>query len=299
MSLTFSCPFLLNTALIIALTCLLPSQAWADLMPPKNYKCDKKSHKDEALDLSGAKLTFQDGFLTRSVTSPEGQGPWYSPVHGGFGEAKFLPPDGPISPFDFRSGYLFINMFKKKGRWYSGIMQSVNKQGRGFAQTYGYFEMKAMFRNGYALWPAFWLKAAKEYTDRTITRPEIDVIEAYSGKDGGGYHTSVHLWPTKKPKEGQLKEKWNTGCYRRYLPTLFDGVFHTYGAEISPEWVIFYYDRKEVGRVPTLPEFKQPLYMLVDLARYKSKEPTDNSTHGQIIVDYIKVWQRPEWRQAK
>jgi hypothetical protein len=274
---------------------LLSTQSFADQVPAA-YSCDKTSHAGNVINLKGARVTFDDEFLEPSVTPPEGRGPWYAPMHGGFGEAKFLRPDDAASPFIFGQGKLTIRMFKKyDGKWVSGIMQTVNAKKQGFAQKYGYFEMKAKFPKGNDVWPAFWLKASDEVINERMTRPEIDVIEAYGGPDARGYHANVHLWPAKIREEGDLEKHWGAGCYKRLSESLFDGQFHSYGAEIGPEFAIFYYDRKEIGRVPTLPEFRQPLFMLVDLARYKARLPRLDDEPADLVVDYVRAWQRPEW----
>ncbi len=41
---------------------------------------------------------------------------------------------------------------------------------------------------------------------------------------------------------------------------------HTYGAEVTPDWIIIYFDRHELERIKTPPEFKTPMYMVADLA---------------------------------
>ncbi len=263
-----------------------------------DYACDK-SRTGRPLDLSGARVTFEDEFLRPSITPPEGKGPWYAPMHGGFGGAKFLRPDEPFSPFFYSGGYLKIRMSKRNGRWYSGLMQSVNAKGQGFTQSYGYFEMRALFPKGQSNWPAFWLKTVNQYTAPSETRVEIDVIEAYGGNDLHGYHGAVHLWPAaeKHRKPDALQKHWSEGCYRRIPGGLFDGQFHTYGAEITPELVIMYFDRKEVFRFRTLPEFKKPVFMLVDLA-YSKAETRTSDAPSDMLVDYVRVWQRPEWKAA-
>jgi hypothetical protein len=75
---------------------------------------------------------------------------------------------------------------------------------------------------------------------------------------------------------------------------MFDGEWHLYGGEVGPEWMTMYYERREVGRFPTLAEFRHPLFILADLA-LNGKEPRATDDHADMPIDYIRVWQRTEW----
>lgn len=256
-------------------------------------RCDE-SRAGRPLNLRGAVLTFADEFDRPSITGPEGDGPWYAPIHGGFGKAKFLPPHPTDGPFIFDDGALTIRLAKRGGRWTSGIFQSVNAKGEGFAQRYGYFEMRAKFPKGDGTWPGFWLKTVNQFTDRSRTRAEIDIIEAYGANDWSGYHATVHLWPAHSPRPDQLQKHWWKGCYERVDGDMFDGDWHLYGGEIGPEWVTIYYERREVGRFPTLAEFRHPLFILANLALH-GEDPRTTDEPADMQIDYIRVWQRPEW----
>jgi beta-glucanase (GH16 family) len=256
-------------------------------------RCDK-SRAGRRLDLTGAVLTFADEFDHPSITGPEGDGPWFAPIHGGFGLAKFLPPHPQDGPFYFSDGALTIRLAKRHGRWTSGIIQSVNKEGNGFAQRFGYFELRAKFPKGKGTWPGFWLKTVNQFTDTSQTRAEIDIIEAYGGNDWSGYHATVHLWPARRLRPEQLQKHWKQGCYERVDGDMFDGEWHLYGGEIGPEWVTIYYERREVGRFPTLEEFRHPLFILADLALHPV-DPRTTDEPADMQIDYIRAWQRPQW----
>jgi len=284
--------------LLIAGSLLISGMATEPVFATESAAVDRQSYRCEKLDggqldLSGARVTFEDTFEKHSITPADGSGPWYASVHGGFGGAKFLPPGGPgKGPFLFEDGHLVIRMEKIDGKWYSGIIQSVNKAGQGFSQQYGYFEMRAKFPAGLSNWPAFWLKTVNEYTDKTQPRGEIDVIEAYGGGGKNGYHASVHVWPPNiRNSETADMKHWGASCIQRIDSGLFDGEFHTYGADISPDWIQIYFDRKLIARFPMLPEFKKPLFPLVDLAYFAKDKRTDDQP-SDMIVDYVRVWQR-------
>jgi hypothetical protein len=248
------------------------------------------THVGTPLDLSRYKQTFSDEFHILSVTPDGKEGPWFAPVHGPFGAGVFLPPtaDG---PFSVRKDGLTIRADKVKDHWRSGLMQTVDKKGRGFAQQFGYFEMKACFPKGRGAWPAFWLLSQNGRVDKTATRGEIDVVEWYGG-DPKGHHSSVHLWPGAERPETSLAKHVGRSTYHKLTEVLVEGQlegFHTYGAEVTPEWVIVYFDRKETARFKTLPEYKTPLYMVVDLAI--SKEDGAAATGPkEMVVEYVAAY---------
>jgi hypothetical protein len=145
---------------------------------------------------------------------------------------------------------------------------------------------------GQGTWPAFWLKTPNEFTDPTETRTEIDILEAYGDKDVQGYHSSVHLWPARQLKpDATIVKHWSKSCYRKIPSGLFDGNFHTYGARVTSEWIIVYFDRKEILRFPSLPEFRRPLFVLVDLA-YDQKQERTTDAPSDMVVDYVRVWDK-------
>jgi beta-glucanase (GH16 family) len=177
---------------------------------------------------------------------------------------------------------LRLRVEKVGKRLMGACMTSVNTKGEGFAQQYGYFEMTARYDYvGEGIWAGFWLKSQCDYFNNgTTTRTEIDINEFYGD---AGYPPSVHLWPAAKlaPDATIVKHIASSGFKNKVAPRLFedlkvDGVvkgFHAYGGEITPEWVILYFDRRELGRFPTMPEWKTPLYMLVssDVAHVKEQ----------------------------
>ena len=63
--------------------------------------------------------------------------------------------------------------------------------------------------------------------------------------------------------------------------------FHRYGAEITPEWVIFYLDRKELHRFPMVAEFHTPLYMLVNLALFEKEADQAVSPMDMMVKEVV------------
>ena len=245
-----------------------------------------------ALDLHGYHVSFEDRFRPPDVTADGGAGRWFAPVHSGFGRAAFLPP-GPGGPFQLRPGeggrpQLVIRAEKTADGWTSGLMQTVDGRGRGFAQRYGYFEMRARLPQGPGTWPAFWLLTQQAFTDPTLARGEIDVMEQY-GRAPDRLHVSVHVWPAYADNSGGIAEPW-TLSKRLDLKGMGQG-FHRWGVMVDPRWTSFYYDRRAFTRYPTLPTCRTPLYVLVNLAMHK-RDLDHARSPADMVIDYVRVWAR-------
>ena len=244
------------------------------------------------LDLAGYRLVFEDRFQPVDITADGGAGRWFAPVHSDFGRTRFLPP-GPGGPFLTTPGepgrsMLTIRAVRGADGWTSGLMQTVDSHGRGFAQRYGYFEMRARLPRGAGTWPAFWLLTQQAYTDHTLPRGEIDVMEQY-GLNPERLHMSVHLWPAYDDDAGGIPDPW-TLSKRINLGGLDQG-FHAYGVMIDERWVSFYYDRRALTRFPTLPTYRTPMYMLVNLAMHKRALERAHSPND-MLIDYVRAWSR-------
>jgi len=237
----------------------------------------------DAIDLSAYEPTFVEEFDTLDVS---GRGPgtrWiaHTPWNGDFGDARFVDPrDG--FPFTTENGRLRIEMRRgADGRWRSGLLASVDPKMNGFSQRYGYFEMRAKFPPGEGVWPAFWLIGI----ERDKTASEIDVVEYY-GQKSDRYFATLHVWDkVNKPPQNQ-EEK-----HRVVVP---DGSlttdFHSYGVSVEAETTTFYLDRKAVWAVPTRPEHRQPMYMLVNLAAGGGWSIGAMPSPSILEVDWVKVW---------
>ena len=246
-----------------------------------------------ALDLSGYHLSFDDEFDTPDIAPDGAQGRWYAPVHSDFGEAHFQPP-GPAPPFRIvRTGplgmggsVLAISATRTADGWRSGLIQTLDSQGHGFAQEYGYFEMRAKLPKGQATWPGFWLLTRSGLVDPSVTRGEIDVVEQY-GSAPDKIHTTVHLWPGSARNAGGLAKHW----YKSDKITVGDmsSAYHRYGAMLTPDWVIIYYDGRELSRFPMLPQYRTPFYMLVDMAMHE-KGLAQATSPSTLMVDYVRAY---------
>jgi beta-glucanase (GH16 family) len=236
------------------------------------------------IDLSGYKLTFDENF-DRLDVSAWGPGTlWiaHTPWYGDFGDAQFTDP-APAFPFTVENGILRIEARQgSDGKWRSGLLSSADRSGAGFFQQFGYFEMRAKLPPGPGVWPAFWLIANKD----PQTSAEIDILEYY-GVGPDIYHTTVHVWPKSKGVEKQTHHIQHSVPYG----SLSDQ-FHTYGASVEADWIIFYLDGKETGRVKTPPEHHRPMFILLDLA-LGSGWPIDKTINpSYMYVDYVRAYSK-------
>ncbi|WP_443750161.1 glycoside hydrolase family 16 protein [Asticcacaulis solisilvae] len=250
-----------------------------------------------ALNTAGLVQTFDSTFSSsddlRKITVNGAGGPWYAPIHADYGSAHFASPLDAVSPFAIDNGRLRIRCEQVNGAWQSGHMQTCDLAGSGFSQRRGYFELRAkMPANGtLGAWPAFWMYSKSVYTDTTKLRAELDIIEYYPGNDPRGQHSALHLRPGLTPQAGDVvTSDWTTSCYSG-LDALADGDWHTHGVEITDSWIIVYFDRVEIKRIPLLAEFDVPMFMMVSLALLPD-EAAQATGPIDLYVDYVRAWQR-------
>lgn len=244
-----------------------------------------KTHRGSKIDLTGYKETFRDDFDEWSIAPSQyaTSGKWFAGVHASVDGCKFMKAGTVPSPYIIRDGKLTIRMSLVNGVWQSGIIQSINNSPPeyGFQQQFGYFEMRATFPRGKGCWPAFWLLSPNVHQPRL----EIDIVEAY-GPDWDGHHAAVHLGGVYH------KDVYSALSTKAWCPRdkadLFDGKAHTYGALLTDDFLIVYYEGIEVGRFPMNDYFRTPVYMLADLAM-STKEPPDYTTRKDMVIGYIRA----------
>ncbi|WFL78330.1 glycoside hydrolase family 16 protein [Altererythrobacter arenosus] len=270
-------------SLTLAATFFLASSAQTPLSPGK------------PLDICAFDLVFSEEFDTLSVN------PWmldgkrwiaHTPWNGDFGDARFLNP-GPEGPFGIEDGKLVITARKgERDRWGSGLLAAADKTGAGTGVRYGYFEASMKLPPGPGLWPAFWLISLKPTSDNR-PKVEIDVIEYY-GHRTNKYSIAMHVWFLRSG-EGPNRSK---GDRISVTPGQLTERFHTFGVEVDPEHVTYYFDRVQVARFPTPPEHQTPLHPLVNLAMGPGYPIDQTPDPSRLYVDYVRIYERNEAEQA-
>ena len=237
-----------------------------------------------SLNLSNFVMTFDERFerLDISATGPGTRWIAHTPWNGDFGDARFDNP-GPDGPFAKTSSGLSITARKDaEGHWHSGLICSMDKDGpgqHGFAQRYGYFEMRARLPDGPGVWPAFWLIGV----DKTSSASEIDVIEYY-GKFPEYYHNVTHVF--RNNKDSLARDNLV------HVPAgSLTSKFNDFGVLIEPDMTRFYLNREEIWSLPTPPEYRQPMYVLANLA-LGGGWPLDGLASPAVMqIEHIQVFQ--------
>jgi beta-glucanase (GH16 family) len=156
------------------------------------------------------------------------------------------------------------------------------QSGNGFAQQYGRFEVRAKVPAGTGFWPAIWMLPDDDSFDG-----EIDIMEAYGGRDQNG-DVTLHS-PSAGPGPQQ-------SC--RVYPDLTSD-FHTYALEWSPDRIRAFYDGSPCGEftgdvVPgksIAAAFGKPYHLLLNLAVQPWWPPDANTQFpATMLVDYVRAW---------
>ena len=119
-----------------------------------------------------------------------------------------------------------------------------------FAQTYGYFAVRAELPAGQGLWPAFWLLPASN-----VYSSELDVFEQL-GSDPTTIYSTTH---------GETGDQWVVNFNPIHTVNTSTG-FHTYGVDWEPTTTTFYIDGHKTVSVPTPGSMNSPMYMILNLA---------------------------------
>ncbi|QBR70524.1 1,3-1,4-beta-glycanase [Beijerinckiaceae bacterium] len=249
----------------------------------------------QELDLCGLQPTFFEDFKELKVSAwTMGDNRWiaHTPWAGDFGDAAFTDP-GQDFPFTVNDSGLRIEARKDaSGKWRGGLLASADPTGAGFTQMYGYFEAKMKMPVGPGTWPAFWLMESWPKGTPPGIAVEVDPIEFY-GRAPNEYHAGYIVWD-------HIKNTHDGGGHVVKVP---DGAlsadFHTFGIEVTPELMTYYYDRQRVWRVPTPKEHTHPFLVLVNLA-LGSGWPIDKTPNPSFLdVAYVHVYERrPETCEA-
>lgn len=214
-------------------------------------------------------LTFHDEFDGSALdTSVWNDHVWYS-------------PSDPVINYKVEGGRLKI--------WPdSGFVNRTLDTDGKYYQTYGFFEAEAKLPYGKGCWPAFWLYNH----DTDGQRPEIDIMEAYSGGGPASGWSDSLLHPTQygatiwEGPEGVMTGSEKTGGVD------LSAAFHRYGAKWTDTDVTFYFDGKQFAKFDV--NMPNRMYLLLDLwfgsASGKADSTTPTGPGNAYEVNYVRAW---------
>ncbi len=140
-----------------------------------------------------------------------------------------------------------------------------------FAQTYGYFEMRAKLPAGKGIWPAFWLLP----TDLGWP-PELDVMENIG--DPTTIYMTAHSAVADRPAD---------------KAQISPGQFHVFAVAWDPKQIVWYVDGREAKRQPTPPDMNKPMYMVANVAvggSWPGDPDASTPWPARMSIDYIRAY---------
>ena len=166
-----------------------------------------------------------------------------------------------------------------------------------FTQAFGYYEIKCKLPESDGMWMSFWLQNPHEGRtgDKGKDGSEIDIFESAFFNDKtktascihyDGYGDSTHLL------EGIHDVGVNT----------YDG-FHTYALKWTPTEYVFYYDGEPIwatdgdGGVCQTPCYLNISGHIAENRKAAYKQMMGELTGGELLVDYVKVYQNKSYEE--
>ena len=253
------------------------------------------------IDLTGYTLTFEDNFdhLSLATQSPKGSATWlHIPPYGA--AANYSASKWDASALSVSGGILSIKAYvDPAGTWRSGNLSSMDETGQGFAQLYGYFEVRArMPASGTGSWPAFWLMSSTSINNTSGKKfSEIDIFEWY-GKtytdNRAIISQAVHNWAAGGSRgEGAEFHAPATPMPNGAKP--WEG-YHIYGCKIDPVHITWYIDGVQTNQIPTsnaAEHMTGPYYMMLDYA-LGGGWPIDKVVkNSRFDIDWVRVYALP------
>ncbi|WP_318677863.1 carbohydrate binding domain-containing protein [Treponema sp.] len=198
-----------------------------------------------------------------------------------------------------KDGKLIIQPLKNGNTYTSGRINTLGKH----EFTYGRFEARLKVPRGKGFLPAFWMMPADEsFYGQWPKCGEIDIMEVL-GDDVNKVYGSLHFGEPHTQKQGSAQ--------------VFDGNFaddfHIFAVEWEPDEMRFYVDdrcyyktsewftkRSGFGEVSYPAPYDQPFYMILNVAvggvwPGNPDEYTQFNEQAQMVVDYVKVYQKKEY----
>ncbi len=237
-------------------------------------------------------------------------GPWAPETGTGTSAAPFSLGNGSLAISAQENNASTLSPYGASyfGGYTTGFLSSTDVNWKGFSQQYGYFEVSMETPGGANTWPAFWM--VSQPTANGISA-EIDPTESY-----GNYGTGPNQNPPGQPDNTHAG--WHLWGYTGSDPTgggawaIEPGMttsFNTYGVNIEPTGITFYFDRQPIWSQTDaqlgpamVAALDHPMNVMVDLAlgggTYNNSTGTAYNwdltpNPSTLKVQYVAVWASP------
>jgi beta-glucanase (GH16 family) len=194
--------------------------------------------------------------------------------------------NGPVNPYSLiPGGGLQIRLQKVGTTWYSGVMTSVDQNGDGFSQQYGYIEYSAKLAPGTGTWPGLWMLSMPPHA----AGGEIDILEQYGCNPPLDpvvytiFHTTFHDWTNTSL----------TVAYTAMNQPDLTADYHRFGLLWGATYTALYVDGKLVWSTPTLAIMKRPYYLLADMGVGGGWDTTQTPSPSDLLIKYIRAYTVP------
>lgn len=175
-----------------------------------------------------------------------------------------------------------------------------------FYLTYGFIEMEAKLPRGRGCWPAFWLYNHDGVNGNPDARPEIDIMEAYSGggPDTGQTWADSNLHPIDfgftlwKQNNAGVQDKIGDFRMSQYLPNVdLSAGYHKYGCLWEPDGLTLFFDGVQCGPKMMTNFFIYRMYILLDLyfgdaSGNPSTAETPTGVANAYRIRYVRAWRK-------
>jgi len=181
----------------------------------------------------------------------------------------------------------------------SGAVRSQKKDGYMlFSGGFGFYEARVKLPDINGIWGAFWLMSPSQWimTDEGVIGTEIDIVETFDNPR--------HVYNAALNWNGYGVNRKAVHSFASKLPDIdiFDGEFHVFALDWSPSEYIFYVDGQIFWRVDGGVRFnnsginQNPNYikLTVESGEFSGEIP-DNFTTGEMLVDYVRVYNQPRY----
>ena len=177
------------------------------------------------------------------------------------------------------------------GAWHSGSLYSVDAVPAGFAQQYGYFEMRAkMPSSGVGSWPSFWCRVTNQITGATCNE-EIDILEWYGSSYDGNSDCAQqvsHNWGSCATNQSVYNPCVHVAGARPWAD------YHIYGFQCDPTNITFYIDGVQSLQCATPQHYLTcGLDLRLEYALGGGWPLTNVVANSHYDIDWVRVWRLP------